>query len=243
MKKIATLILGMMAIATTVQAADPTDGKSSSIATQKILCQRVSHQPTHDVAYNPGVDVNGNPVTPVDINPSALGMQDFISVPLTVDLAQRLNFPLPPGTEMQGSLGNLSVYKDGRVNFNGRDLTPQAAALCGGKEVPPAATAQPVKAMQDDYMPSTDIAAETDSIPAFKDVPAMQGNAQPGGEPVKVQYVFQPGKPPAGSVAPSATTPYLPPGPPPMATRADPKSPQKPVILPAQPQPTLPVAP
>lgn len=216
----------MLGLSAQAIARDPTDGKSEGLAVEKILCrQTYVHTPDANVAYQPGVDVNGNAVAPADLNAAPNMVPDYISVPLTIDLAQRLNYPLPAGTEMKGALGNLSLYKDGRVMFNGQDLSPQAQALCAGKE-PPRAQAAPAQAP-----------AEQDSVM----------NAEPAAAPAAsqgqtaVQYVFQPGKPAIGSAAPSSTSIYVPPkGPPPMASRAEPKSPPKPVPPPttqAQPLP------
>jgi hypothetical protein len=124
------------------QAADPTDGKSGSFATQKILCDRTYiHTPTPDVAYQPGVDAQGNPVVPADINPSPISVPSHIEVPLTVDLATRLSLPTPEGVKMEDVLGALKLHKDGKVEFNGVDLTPVVAAVCGWQDyTPPAET-------------------------------------------------------------------------------------------------------
>ena len=49
-------------------AASDSSIAASTITVKATDCQRlVAHQPTADVAYKPGVDVNGNAVTPADL--------------------------------------------------------------------------------------------------------------------------------------------------------------------------------
>ena len=91
-----------------------------------------------DAAYQPGVDVHGKPVVPVDLNagqPSALVPQTVV-VPLSVDLAQRLQGHTVEGLQLEAPLGMLEIHPNGRVVYNGQDLTPQVYPLCG-QYVPP----------------------------------------------------------------------------------------------------------
>lgn len=227
--KTAVVAIGMVCfVSFPVIARDESDGKSSTLAVEKIVCQKaVARTPSADVAYQSGVDVDGNPVTPADVSAptasTASMVPDYVSVPLTIDLAKRLNYQLPAGAEMNSVLGNLSIYKDGRVQFNGQDLSPQVTALCAGETVPPVSL--PISAQKDLPVANTEstldvapLQSETDSVVSESSVPETV-------EPVKIEYVFTPGKPPAGSVAPSVTTPYVQPGPPAMAGKAEPKAP------------------
>lgn len=122
--------------ASPVLARDATDGKSESLAVEKVICQQLYvHKPAADVAFKPGVDVEGKPVAPADLPPLAAPVVDdeaeFFEVPLTVDLAQRLSQPVPDGVKLEGVIGNLRLYKDGRITSNGQDLLPQASTMCG----------------------------------------------------------------------------------------------------------------
>lgn len=115
-------------------AKDPTDGKSEDIAVEKVICQQLYvHKPADDVAYKPGVDVDGNPVAPADLPGAQMQMADYLEVPLTVDLAQKLSQPVPEGVKMDSIIGNLRLYKDGRITYNGSDVLPQASTMCGGE--------------------------------------------------------------------------------------------------------------
>ena len=90
------------------------------------------HKASKGVAYQPGVDVRGKPVVPADVNADPMGLSgQTIVVPLTIDLAKRLQNQNVPGIGMEGTLGFLEVAPDGRVTYNGRDLTSQVHVLCG----------------------------------------------------------------------------------------------------------------
>ena len=100
------------------------------------------HKASNDVAYKAGVDVHGKPVVPADVNADPMGFSgQTIVVPLTIDLAKRLQNQNIPGINMEGTLGFLEVAPDGRVTYNGQDLTSQVHVLCGKgalDDVPPA---------------------------------------------------------------------------------------------------------
>ena len=110
-------------------------------AVDPALCRAlIKHTPDADVAYQPGVDVHGDPVAPADL-PGAPPMKlpETINIPLTVSLAKIINlntsqYPynqLGPGTEAQ--LGMLEVQGD-KVSFNGQPLSDtqqdNLAVLC-----------------------------------------------------------------------------------------------------------------
>ncbi|MCK6418513.1 MAG: hypothetical protein L6Q57_06205, partial [Alphaproteobacteria bacterium] len=92
------------------------------------FCQVVvEHQPAPDVAYQPGVDVSGNPVVSADVVPASVQNQP-IEIPITIDFAQQLN--LPQDMEMSGRVAALTVYPDGKVAYNGHMLEPTTQTLC-----------------------------------------------------------------------------------------------------------------
>lgn len=103
----------------------------------------VEYQPPADINQNadyvPGVDVHGKPVVEADINPSAVTVPETVTFPLTVDVARYAGIPRPKGTEMDATMGMVSINtKTNQVSYNGqvlesstvsalRDLCPQQA--------------------------------------------------------------------------------------------------------------------
>ncbi len=99
-------------------------------------CQTLAEYiPQAGVEYQSGVDVHGNNVVPADLNAAPIEMPDIMAIPLSFDLAQRLPDP-PQGMKADASVGFLEVHKDGRIVFEGRDLTPQVYAICRGEALP-----------------------------------------------------------------------------------------------------------
>lgn len=89
-------------------------------------CRRlVPHQPRDDVAYKPGVDVNGNPVVPADVEPM-LGQilpPDEIVIDFGIDLAGR--YGISGSGLYTATAGILTVHYDlasGALSINGKPL-------------------------------------------------------------------------------------------------------------------------
>lgn len=105
---------------------------SSYANEQPAICKLlVKHTPAADVVYKPGVDVKGRVVTPADLNPSQIAVPDVIKVPVTVDLAQRLQASNVTGLQLETGFDAVEIHKDGKVIYQGRDLTQNVNALCG----------------------------------------------------------------------------------------------------------------
>lgn len=76
------------------------------------------HIPDADVAYTPGVDVNGDPVVPADLNGGQLELPDVVNFDLLVGLS--LDDPLMP----EGSVGRVSVdLQTSQISLNGQPLS------------------------------------------------------------------------------------------------------------------------
>ncbi len=130
-KSLFMVLLGVVAVPS-AYAADKTDGVSPALAVGKIVCERhYIHKPDATVAYQPGVDAQGNSVVPADIAPSPATVPDFMEVPLTAELGKAMKIDLPEGFETKATLGNLKLFRDGRVEFNGQDITAKASEFCG----------------------------------------------------------------------------------------------------------------
>ena len=96
------------------------------------------HRPAPDVAYQPGIDVKGKSVVPADINSSSIDVaSQTVIVPLTVDLAERMQGQGIDGLQLEGNLGYLEIHPDGRVSHNGQDWTSQVYVLCGKQGILP----------------------------------------------------------------------------------------------------------
>lgn len=80
------------------------------------------HRPANAVNHEPRADVNHH-ISPITV-------PDPMHIPLTVDMAQRMDIDLPQGIEMQGMIGLLSVYKNGRIMYDGKDLTRNIQDIC-----------------------------------------------------------------------------------------------------------------
>ncbi|OIN86416.1 MAG: hypothetical protein AUJ12_05555 [Alphaproteobacteria bacterium CG1_02_46_17] len=122
-------VLSVLLIGQGAYAADQTDGLSSSMAVAKVICEK--HFVADDVNYKPGVDVDGNPVAPADISAPPIDVPEYMEVPLSIDLAQVIKIPMADTIEMKPVLGNLKLYKDGHVEYNGQDISDKVATFCG----------------------------------------------------------------------------------------------------------------
>ncbi|AWJ83083.1 hypothetical protein TSH58p_05810 [Azospirillum sp. TSH58] len=88
-------------------------------------CQFLTaHRPAPGVEYTPGVDVNGKAVAPADLPGSAGAAPPLerFDIPVTVDFARRMGFPVPQGAAAPGvEVGYLTWYAN-RLYFNGQPI-------------------------------------------------------------------------------------------------------------------------
>ncbi len=104
--------------------------ESLQVAITKADCARlVEHVPAPDVAYQPGVDVYGNPVAPADLDGGTpIELPETIVIDIEVDLFQRFGIPVDPALyDADAELGEVA-YRDGRFTFNGQPLHSEAQA-------------------------------------------------------------------------------------------------------------------
>lgn len=83
-----------------------------------------AHRPAAGVEHTPGVDVNGKPVAPADLPGSAGAAPPLerFDIPVTVDFARRMGFPVPQGAAAPGvEVGYLTWYAN-RLYFNGQPI-------------------------------------------------------------------------------------------------------------------------
>lgn len=158
MKKL-VLIAALMVTASAAQAED--------IAPME--CQLLPvHVAKDDVAYKPGVDVKGKKVVPADLDAPTMDLPKTILIPLSVDMSDKLQNNGVDGAMMEAPLGMLEIHPNGRVVYNGKDLTPQVYALCGRETVPELTPSQaatdPVSAPAPATKAAPDGQAGTDTI-------------------------------------------------------------------------------
>ena len=115
------LAVGLMGLALT--GAVLAEGRVVTLTKQD--CRRLSvHVPDPGVAYRPGVDVNGRPVTPADLGGAPrLAVPETATIEIEVDLQDRFGIPANPNAfEGDAKIGTLAVDRDGRARFNGQPL-------------------------------------------------------------------------------------------------------------------------
>lgn len=96
---------------------------------QSALCKVLpAHVPQADVAYV------GDATVPADLNPIATPIAtpiyDPVVIPVEVDLIDRFNLNVPAGIKLKPEVASVKIYQDGRVDYNGQDITDQAHELC-----------------------------------------------------------------------------------------------------------------
>lgn len=96
-----------------------------------VLCRTLPDaQVIEGVEYQPGVDVNGKSVVPADLNALDASVPDVINIPITVDLIQKFSLMNMNGIELKPDVGNIGIHKNGRVTYNGQDISKQAYTVC-----------------------------------------------------------------------------------------------------------------
>lgn len=112
----------------------PVLAEEGAVAIKRADCARlVKHVPAPDVEYQPGVDSQGRPVAPADIDGGyQVTLPDTIRIPITVLLQDRFGIPADSTLyKGEAEIGVVEVSLDGeRVTFNGQELgTAEARAL------------------------------------------------------------------------------------------------------------------
>lgn len=136
MKTSLLTILLVAGVSSVAIAADKTDGKSETMAVEKIICSKtyVPAEGIQSPEYRPGLTIKGEPVASADINPAPTDSgPDYVEVPMTIDLAERMNLS-QAGAEAKLPVANIKIYKNGKVEYNGQDISSNTTTLCGVAE-------------------------------------------------------------------------------------------------------------
>lgn len=187
------------------------DTNSGTFAVEKMICNHVYIPATgvQSPTYQAGIDARGQPVPPADVTTLTNSDQpDYVEVPMTIDLAQRmgLNAALnAEAAEMKLPVANLKLYQNGKVEYNGQDISSHAASLCGsdktsqkvietpGEIEPAAGQDQMISAPsvtinpdpRNDYQ--SDRIAPADLEPQAGSVAASSTSTPPARKPIQVQ--------------------------------------------------------
>lgn len=76
----------------------------------------VTHKPSDDIHH-------GN-------HRGAFRLPDKMTIPIAVDVLEYMNIDVPQGIEGESNIANIDVYMDGRVVYNGQDVTGKMYEMC-----------------------------------------------------------------------------------------------------------------
>ncbi|HEY8189860.1 MAG TPA: hypothetical protein VIF12_04195, partial [Micavibrio sp.] len=182
--------------------------------------------------YQGAVDVHGKPVASADVKSSAPVMPKSVRIPLTIDLAQRMNEILPTGMKLEQQVGTIEVRDDGHVIINGKDMTGPANTLCN------TVARQKAAALKTKDAPKRKkIKRAAASVPANINEPAV--SSQPVEPVIAEPTVAQPTAPVAPE-APVVPAPETTPDPEVLSTPAE-QPPMQPPVQPPAPAMAQPV--
>jgi hypothetical protein len=114
--------------------ADDVETGTAKVTVTPLDCRRlVAHRPADDVAYKPGVDAYGRPVTPADLpGTQVIKAPDKITFNITYDALGKLGLTKASNLlSGEATVGEVSYdISSGRLEFNGAPLTdPEIAVL------------------------------------------------------------------------------------------------------------------
>lgn len=89
--------------------------------------------------YQAGIDVHGKPVAPADLKSAFKDLNYPIRIPVELDVINFLDLNVPGALTLGQAQGVVpayfDVFEDGRVEFNGQDISSSVAQSCDdGKE-------------------------------------------------------------------------------------------------------------
>ena len=127
---------------------DPSIGADGTVTTGDPCDSITAYEPASDVAYHPGVDVDGNPVAPADLDGgsgSILGPDHEYSVDVALPLSDVTDTTHGSGAERVAdsdvNIGKVTV-RDGKVYFNGQLISDERAhalaEACAKRQAAPA---------------------------------------------------------------------------------------------------------
>lgn len=101
--------------------------------TKEEFCSRLAvHEQDHvqGADYVPGVDVHGKSVVSADLSGASPPLLDPTVIPVEIDLVTRYGLSVPVSVELAPGVARFEIFSDGRVIYNGQDLTQRIEAFC-----------------------------------------------------------------------------------------------------------------
>ena len=82
------------------------------------------HTPSSGIHHQPSAGVEHNS------SGQAIKMPEPFTIPLTIDVFENMGLDLPEGIGGEGHIGNIDIYMDGRILFNGENISDKMHTLC-----------------------------------------------------------------------------------------------------------------
>lgn len=109
----------------------------SALAAENQLCDHVTrYEPESGTAFIPGTDIYGEPVAPADINEIKTPVPNVVTIPVEINFLEYIEQDLPEGIKLEGDVARVEIYNDGRVMYNGQDISGAVEAACIDRENP-----------------------------------------------------------------------------------------------------------
>ncbi len=95
------------------------------------------------VEYTPGIDTKGQAVLGADAGVE-IHKNDFpIYIPIEMDLIERFNLNVPLGLIADAEVAGIQVYEDGKITYNGHDISSNVSSFCSENHLIQPFTAPP----------------------------------------------------------------------------------------------------
>lgn len=96
------------------------------------ICDQYStdHSPNASAEYQPGIDIEGKAVTPADLGGSPDTDLYPLRIPLEMNIFERFNLDIAKDFITDASIVDIMVYEDGRVTYNGQDISSEVKTFC-----------------------------------------------------------------------------------------------------------------
>lgn len=119
-------IILLVALGSAAHAQDPTDSRLTTFCNQ----YSINHSPNTSAEYQPGIDAEGKTVTPADIGSSPDTDLYPLRIPLEMNIFERFNLDIAEDFITDASIVDIMVYEDGRVTYNGQDISSEIKTFC-----------------------------------------------------------------------------------------------------------------